>query len=233
MYSARDLEKLYHDLALSGAACSNPLPQKALRYISTPEILFCEACEATRFDPRLLEIVVHHFGRELLTLNPLQIRLQMQNMQTPQTVGVALEFIKLLRTDVLSRDIVHFITKPLAAVSPQLYYVGVYTKPLSSSILKAIEMPLQEFSRWGFLAHEGVVLKNDFARKTLGTLALPSRLQIIKYLLQTQKQFSIGDYLKALHHQISRQQAFLDLKNCGLVKLIGENKGGKWIAKKQ
>lgn len=231
MYSARDLEKIYHDLALSGAACLNPIPQKMTPYVASLETQFCQACDATRFDPRLLEVVVNHFGRELLTLNPLQLRLQMQHMQTPQTIGVVMEFIKLMRSDDLTRDIATFVTKSLAEVPLQLYYVGIYTKPMSASILKATQMPLQEFSRWGFLAHEGVVFKNDFTRKTLGTFALTSRMQIIQHLAQSQTQFSIGDYLAALQYQISRQQAFLDLKKCGFVKLIGTNKGGKWIAK--
>ena len=221
MYSARDLKKIYHDLALVNKNS----------YTASLEKLFCRVCDATRFDPRLLEVVVNHFGKEFLQLNPLQVRLQLAHMQTPQTVGVVLEFIKLLRPDALTRDIVSFITKPLFPVEPQLYYVGVYTKPLSASIRKAIDMPLQEFSRWGFLAHEGVEFKNDFNRKTLGTLPLPSRVQIIQRLLQNQTPFSIGDYLEALNHQISRQQAFVDLKNCGLVKSIGANKGGKWVGK--
>ena len=178
------------------------------------ESLFALGCDWSRFDPRLLEVLVDFGLHHWKELHPQKLREKMREMETPQTVGVVASFIQTTSPQDKEMgvfwDYVLFNLKPL---SPQFYFRDLYT-PGSTLANRAASESLTEFKEWGFLSRERIVV-DPSTKKTVGTWDQPARFNILRRLFTQKKHLQISDYLEELHHTISRQQALLDLKSLG------------------
>lgn len=219
------LSRMYFELAKLGAFCAGsnrPWPYK----ITSKEELIALACDMSRFDPRLFEILVDHFVRCWREVNPAALRRYYGGMRTPQTVAVIMEFfVEEARTDEASY-FAQYLFAGLKPVSPQFFFHDLYS-PGGKLAQRAAEEGIFEFKKWGFFAGERPTV--NLAEKSLsGSFDLASRRNILKRILMEKKEIALKDYLDALNYSISRQQALLDIRSSGLARCKGAGRGAKW-----
>ena len=118
------------------------------------------------------------------------------------------------------------MTKGLKPVSPQLFFIGLFALGSSKHELMA-QRSLKQYLKWGFLGRERPQVDLG-SKKTIGSYGAATRKNIISGILHHQKVISLSDYLSALEHSISRQQALYDLKHFRGLKLVGHGRGAKW-----
>ncbi|MDO8526395.1 MAG: hypothetical protein Q7T03_01765 [Deltaproteobacteria bacterium] len=224
------LTRLYYELGKMGAQSvgeKKPWPY----HFENTESLFALASDLSRWDPRLLQILVEFGLNHWKELHPQHLREAIQEMQSPQTVGVVAAFI--LAAAPLEKETSlfwNYVTAGLKPVEPQFYFHDLHT-PGSILAERAAKESLQEFSQWGFLGRERVIADTR-TKQGVGSWGQPARLNILKRLFKTRKQIQISDYLKELGHSISRQQALLDLKKIK-AKQEGSGRGTTWILLRQ
>ena len=222
----QDLTRLYWELSRLGA----PSVGKKNEWLYKPrsrEELIVLACDMLRYDPRLLTILIIYFKNHWKDLNPIKLRAFLPKMKHPQVFGVIKEF---LSEDVSDRELGFFfeyIVKGLKPVEPQLFFVGVFQIGSKKHPLTA-QKSLRQYSKWGFLSMERPIVDLR-TKKTVGAYSFQTRQKIILDLIMTGQEISLKEYLKAVNHTISRQQALYDLKHCGNIKLKGHGRGAKWI----
>ena len=219
------LSRLYYELGKCGAKAvgeKKPWPYP----LKTPESLFMLGSDWSRFDPRLLQILVTFGISHWSTLLPQQMRQGIQSMRTPQTLGVVTAFIK---STLPQQKEIHlfcnYLTEGLRPVPPQYYFFNLFL-PGSYSAEKTTKESLSEFKTWGFLGRDRVVIDN-ITKKAVGTWDSISRANILKRLLRSRKEIQISDYLEEIHHSISRQQAIIDFKSIGALQ-NGKGRGTFW-----
>ncbi len=226
--SDRELERVYFELATMGAKCVGESHRWSYKGL-TKETLIALAAEMSRYDPRLFGILVEFFATHWQTINPTTLRATYRLMKTPQIFGVIMEFIKSYSRNIENHLYASYLTKRLKPVPLQLFFHNIYT--IGGHLVKrATETSLAEFKKWGFLAAERPTIEQH-NKVTIGSLDPSSRKNILKNLLNKNHIITMTDYLKALHHSISRQQALLDLKASKLVKKIGTGRGARWKCK--
>src|SRR3989338_6668222 len=87
------LSRMYFELAKVGASCvgaNKPWPYKP----ATREELLALACDMSRFDPRLFDILVKYFISHWTEIDHLQIRSCHGKMKTREVLAVISEFAK-------------------------------------------------------------------------------------------------------------------------------------------
>ena len=223
--SVAHLSRLYYELGKCGAKTAGqkkPWPYK----LKTPESLFVLGADWSRFDPRLLQILVEFGISHWPTLLPQAIRKETGQMKAPQTLGVITAFMK----SALPKDheislFCDYLTEGLRPVPTQYYFFNLFP-PGSPSAEKTTKESLSEFKVWGFLGRDRVVI-DSFTKKSAGSWDPISRINILKRLLRSRKEIQISDYLEELHHSISRQQAILDLKSIQALQ-NGKGRGTFW-----
>jgi len=212
---------LYYELGKMGARSVGQKKKWPYRY-SQLEGLFTLAAEWSRFDPRLLEVLVQYALDHWKDLNPQRLRALTKKMETPQTMGVIATFVQTANPQDTELILFwNYITEGLKPVESQYYFRDLYL-PGSGLAQRAARESLYEFKKWGFLGRERLII-DPTTKKTIGTWDQVARLNILKRLLGNQKKLQISDYLEALKHSISRQQALLDLKASG----ARQTKGGR------
>lgn len=219
------LGRMYYELARIGASCAgenNRWPYE----VKAKEELIALACDMSRHDPRLFDILVEYFVRHWQDVNPASLRNYYKSMKTPQTVAVICEFLAEAQSDDEAQYFASYVSMGLGPVATQFYFHNLYS-PGGSLARRAAEEGLSEYKKWGFLACERPTV--DIAeRRTKGSFDATSRRNILKRVLNEKREITIGDYLSALSHSISRQQALLDIKTSGFAKSIGSGRGAKW-----
>lgn len=209
----KDLARLYYELGQIGARSAGEKKKWDYR-LKDVESLLVLACDWSRFDPRLLEILVEYGLNHWREIRPQVLREKMGVMEMPQTIGVVVSFIQTARPeDKELQAFWNYVTFDLKPVPPQFYFRDLYA-PGSNLARRATLESLAEFKEWGFLARERIIV-DSVTKKTAGTWDQPARLNILRRLFSQNKQIQISDYLEELHHSISRQQALLDLKALG------------------
>lgn len=221
------LSRLYYELAGLGARAIGAKNQWPYEW-REPEELLGLACEMSRYDPRLLSLLVEYFLLHWKKLNPHTLRNFSKDMATPQTLAVMLNFIAHCGEEEFL--FYEYVTKNLLPAKVQLYFYNLYL-PGSKQMQRAALEPLQEFEDWGFLARERPIVHDEATGKRilLGRWGPRARQQIIRKLSGHLKQFSLYEYLKAVDHMISRQQALQDLKASPYVKSQGKGRGSVWM----
>jgi hypothetical protein len=180
------------------------------------------AADMSRFDPRLLGILVEFFELKWSEINPTILRQTMMHMDCPQTLGVIFSFTNGFLKQKEFSFYKDYVLRNLKPVEPQLYFIGLHAPGSKNMQLSATES-LQEYTLWGFLARERPILHKN-KRVTLGHWNPAARRNIIERLIKTKKHFKISDYLNAVDHSITRQQALTDLKAAKLhLKGCGRN----------
>lgn len=220
-----DLARVYYELAAIGARCVGkkrkwPYP-KMDKYN-----LLALAADMSRYDPRLLGILVEYFIERWKEINPVKLKEVYPSMETPQIFGVISEFSKTAQPVADVEYYSDYLAAGMKPIKTQLFFHGIYS--IGGSLAeKTLEESLAEYKRWGFLATERPTI-NAETKESIGTLDTSSRLNVLKRLLAKKKVISISEYLKRLGHSISRQQALIDLKACKSAVKVGRGRGSRW-----
>lgn len=220
------LSRIYYELGKIGARSVG----EKKKWTYTPhskEELFILGADWSRFDPRLLEILVQFGATYSDNLNPQRLRFLMKKMETPQTVGVISSFIQTAKPEDTELNLFwNYVTENLKPVEHQFYFRDIYS-PAGRLSERAVRESLQEFKKWGFLGRERLRI-NPADGTTIGSMDSDSRLNVLKRLFAEQKEIQISDYLKAIGHSISRQQALLDLKRTNAIPK-GKGRSAYWV----
>ncbi|MBU0504766.1 hypothetical protein KJ708_02140 [bacterium] len=223
----KHLSRMYYELAQLGARAIGEKEEWPYDYALKEELLILGS-QMSRYDPRLLSILVEYFYRNWKRINPLELKILLKQANTPQTVCVILNF--LTRThDKEYLDYYEYITKEYKPVPHQLYFIDLYS-PGSNNMKQASKKSLSEYYEWGFLARERPII-HKAQRMSLGHWGPESRKNIIQDLAHNNINFTISDYLKKIDNTITRQQALIDLKNTSNIELKGRKKGSHWVLK--
>lgn len=224
--TAEHLSRLYFELQQVGAECVGE-KKKWPYHTLDREALLCLAADMSRYDPRLMTILVLYLHNHWNSLNPHAIRGHYGEMNSPQTVAVLAEFIlSTMDHDDEQRFFFEYLQRGLNPVPTQFYFHHLYS-PGGTLAAKASMSPLAEYKRWGYLAREAPVIDAK-ERKTLGTMDSVARKNVLLELLSRRGKIQISDYLDALDNRISRQQALNDLKAVPWARRSGKGRGACW-----
>lgn len=219
------LSRLYYELSLIGANCVGEYSEWPYGKPDKSHLLGL-AFEMLRYDPRLLTILVIYCLEHFREINSAEIRALYNDMQTPQTIAVLVEFIKRATSDKELLYWAEYLQRGLSPVSPQFFFHYLYT-PGGALADRAIERNLREYKRWGFIASERPTIDQK-TKKTVGSFDPTARRNILEKLLHERHSITLVDYISALDHAISRQQALLDLKAIPGVHCEGHGRGARW-----
>jgi hypothetical protein len=220
------LARMYYELSLLGASAVGAKK----RWPYTPngmEDFMALAADMSRYDPRLFCLLVSFIHANWKKIDPLVLRMKYASMRTPEAIAVIAEF--LIALPEISREEYYFLEylqRGLKPVAQQFFYQHLYS-PGGSMGERAVEAPLREYKKWGFLACESPIL-DEATRRTAGTRDAHSRKNILIRLLAQNDSIGISDYLEALENKISRQQALLDVRSIKGIKRIGRGRGARW-----
>ncbi len=223
--SEKHLSRMYYELSQQGAHCSGekfPWPYS----LKDPEEIFTLGAEMSRYDPRLLGILVEHLCHSWEIFSPQKIRSFYPKMKTPQTVAVIAEFGKSASEDSEARYFMDYLQRGLKPVPTQLYFKNIY-RPGGKLSERAMESSLTQYKKWGFLAREFPTL-DVFKKKVIGQMDQDSRLNILRRLLKENESIQLKDYLLAIRHSVTRQQALKDLKSAATLSKKSHGRGACW-----
>lgn len=226
--SEAHLARVYFELAKLGANCSGqkkPWPYKP----HDQEGLLALAAEMSRFDPRLLSILVEFLFNHWKNISPQKLRAYFSKMETPQTMAVIAEFLKIAAEEPELRYFADYLQKGLKKVPFQLYFRDLYV-PGGELSRRAADESLSQFKKWGFFARESPSV-DVFKKVTVGSMDAASRLNLLRRLFQNRKSLSLRDYLGALQHSISRQQALQDFAKVAVLRDGRQGRGARWTLK--
>lgn len=223
--SRDELERLYYELGRRGGKCVGERRPWQVR-IAALEDLIAFAAHSARYDPRLFHVMALYFIAHWREVNPLALRERYAQLQTPQIFAVIGEFVAHAVADLECRYFFEYLSAGLEAVPAQLFFIDVFP-PGSEAVLREAGESLAEFRKWGFLSRERPIVDSE-TRQTSGTWSASARKQILKRLLQKKNRISTGDYLHAVQHSISRQQAIVDLRHAAFLKPCGKGRGSYW-----
>lgn len=220
------LSRAYFELGRLGAravGAKKPWPHRP----KSTEELFAICGELSRTDPRLFEILLQTLTMIWEKIDWLQLRRVVIRMRSPQVFGVIGEILSATTRNPELRNCFRFLMHGIPPAPTQNFYSNLYT-PGSPMAQRAIDRRLREFEKWGFLASERPVLDAD-KKNTAGRMSRSARLNTLKKMFSNRKEFQLKDYLTALPHPISRQQALQDLKSLAGLRLKGHGRGARWV----
>jgi hypothetical protein len=226
--STHHLLRAYHELAAIGASAIGKRKPWPYHPDSTEELL--AVCgELSRHDPRLFEILINYLRDHWEKMDWLKLRRAILQVPSPQVWGVIGDLIHTATRDSELRNCFHFLMYDIPAAPTQYFYHLLYTpgSPLSA---RAMTHRLKEFEHWGFLASERPIM-NQGQKLGTGRLSRAARQHILQQLLAQREHVQIRDYLAALPHPISRQQALADLRRIHGLRRRGHGRGATWSAR--
>ncbi len=212
--SDADLARAYHELSVRGA----PLVGRATRWPYHPaseEELLCLLAEMSRHDARILGALVELCMERWPSLSPVALRAAMRRMRCPQALCVVIEFAREAAPDKELGLWARHVTSGWGRLDPVEHFFVDDVRPGERSAPRRIGRSLVAYSRWGFLAVERPTL--DPHRKIrLGRYDARSRRTILDGLGSSHPDgVTLADYLDAIDHSVSRQQAIADLRAAG------------------
>lgn len=180
----------------------------------------------SRFDARLAEVVVHFLSMHWMLLHPIKIHLELKKQPWPATFGVLCEFSEKSITSArkLWKCWKKTVLNEIKPADSEQFFIGLQRLG-SPTMLQNAEMPINEYSKWGYLSRE--ILFNKPKLKTFKThsFSFEVRYKILMKLLTQNKRITISDYLLAIDHSISKRTAERDLSKIKSVKKFGNTKG--------
>jgi len=220
--SLNELSSLYFQLQKFGAYARGD-DTGCFNELSREEILAI-AIESSRWDIRLLYIVIDFIANHFQEIRLFKLKSFVQKNPTPEVIGVIKEFSALRSHD---DDLKLFFMVLIRDIKPQaqfkLFYVGGILN--SETIEHESTHSLKEYKKWGFLCTEFPFLKESTSKKKLIHYSKEERIRILEELLHTKKQISLLDYLKAIQFSVTRQHARLDLLSHPSIVTKGQTKG--------
>ncbi len=221
-----ELERLYHELSLRGAPSVGRQVPWSYRVEQLEDVLAL-AAEMLRYDARLLSILLQFVLGHWLEINPLALRTRMQRMRWPQALLVVFEFAREASREVEVRYLADYLGAGFRRVSPAERFFLDMERPGSRVDRRRAGRNLKPYKRWGFIGTERP--SADVVRKRLiGGLDKASRGLVRAQLLRRGDSFTLAEYLEALDHSISRQQAYADLRADPQLSLVGRGRGARW-----
>ena len=221
-----DLERLYLELAHAGAPAvgrDRPWPYDPRNI----EELLALSGEMMRHDPRLLSILLQWMIEHWSKLNPLELRAQMRRMRWPQALCVVLEFARRASTEPELRYLADYVTKGWPRIdSPQRFFFDA-ERPGSRTAIRKLGRNLEAYARWGFVGTERPVADVD-TKETVGRYDAKTRRRILDRLLEKSGELTLAEYLDAVDHAVSRQQAHADLAAHPELEVEGHGRGARW-----
>ena len=224
----KELARLYWELAQIGA----PSVGSKSRWPYDPqgtEALLAIAGDMLRYDPRLLSILLHYVVQRWNTLNPRVLREVMTSMRWPQALLVVFEFAKAATSNRELDLFVDYVSADWAPRDPAEKIFFDAERPGSRMARRNAGRNLSPYRRWGFVGTERPKA-NVFTDRAVGAYDARTRQRIRRRLLESSGRISLNDYLDAIDHSVSRQQAYNDLRNDGTLTLEGRGRGARWCA---
>ena len=224
--SEAELERLYLELAREGAPSVGR--ERHWRYHPEGlEALFALAGEMLRYDARLLSILIQWILQAWSRFNPLQLRRQMARMRWPQALCVVLDFARLASHDPEFRRFGSYVCQGWPRISaPERFFIGSF-RPESRTAARRLGRNLAPYARWGFVGTERPTA-NAHTKTTLGRYDSATRKNILESMVAEGRSVTLAEYLEAVDHAVSRQQALTDLRAAPGVRLRGRGPGARW-----
>jgi hypothetical protein len=182
-----------------------------------------------RYDPRLLSILLQFILIHFERINPLRLRMQMRAMRWPQALLVVLEFAKTETDAAELRYLADYLAAGYARVEPNERFFLDAERPASRIALRRLGRNLAAYARWGFIGHERPVA-DPITKRAVGRYDARTRSQILGELIERRRELTLADYLAAVDHAISRQQALADLRAHPRLRVEGHGRGARWRA---
>ncbi len=88
---------------------------------------------------------------------------------------------------------------------------------------------LKPYNDWGFVGRERPIV-DPVTKRAVGRLDAATRRRVAQSLAERPRGFSLADYLHAIDHSVSRQQALADLRATKGVQSYGHGRGARWEA---
>jgi hypothetical protein len=221
-----ELERLYHELAQIGASSVGRM--RPWRYRpANHEGLVALAAEMLRYDARLLSILLQLVLQRWASFNPLLLRQHMRTMRWPQALLVVLDFAKVASRDAELRYFRDYLASGWPRVDPVERFFLDAERPGSRMAVRRLGRNLQPYARWGFLGSERPTV-DAVSKRTVGRYDARTRRQILAELTRSNPELTLADYLEAIDHAISRQQALLDLQRSPDLVMRGHGRGARW-----
>jgi hypothetical protein len=189
--------------------------------------LLALAGEMLRYDPRLLSILVQLFVARWSDTHPIVLRREIQATRWPQALLVVLEFAKSATDDPEFRYFADYLAAGFARLEPAERFFMDAERPGSRVAERRLGRNLAPYSRWGFVGSERPIA-DPLTKRALGRYDARTRRAILRNLFARQPELSLAEYLDAVDHAISRQQALADLRSAPELRLRGHGRGAKW-----
>lgn len=222
------LQRLYYELGKIGAR-SVGRKIKWPYSIEQVEVLLTLAADWTRFDPRLMEVLVQFGLRDWRAWKPQTIRESFCKMETPQTWGVVAGFIKTAApNDTELHHFWNYVVCGLQPVADQYYFFELYS--IGGDFAgRVTRESLRQYRDWGFFGNERIII-NPQTKAEVGDWGQTERVNILKRLFKKEPRLKVSDYLREIGYTVSRQQAVQDLKKSG-AHSSGRGRGGFWACR--
>lgn len=222
----RELERVYWELARIGAPSVGK--RRPWRYRPAGrEELVALAGDMLRYDPRLLSVLLQLFLERWEKLDPVELRRQMRRMRWPQALLVVFAFARLATTDAEVRHLVDYLSAGWPRVEPAERFFLDAERPGSRTAERRLGRNLGPYARWGFIGAERPTA--DAAAKTvIGRYDARTRRDILRALLERRGEVTLRDYLEAVEHAVTRQQALADLHGVPGLALVGHGRAARW-----
>ncbi len=224
--SAPELERLYHELAALGAPSvgrEQPWPYAP----DEPEALLALAAEMLRYDPRLLSILLELVLEHWRDFNPTVLRHHMQRMRWPQALLIVFELARDASRDPEVRHYADYLAAGFGRVSPPERLFFDVERPGSRMARRKAGRNLSAYARWGFIGTERPTT-SVATKQRVGRYDAATRARVRRQLAERRGTFTMHEYLAALDHAVSRQQAYADLRNDGGFEVVGHGRGARW-----
>jgi hypothetical protein len=221
-----ELERLYFELAQVGGTSVGQ--KRPWRYRPQSfEALLALSAEMLRYDARLLSILVQLLLARWRDTHPLALRDQLHTMRWPQALLVVLEFAKDASNDPEFRYFADYLAAGFTRLEPAERFFMDTERPGSRVAERRMGRNLAAYARWGFVSSERPIA-DPVTKRALGRYDVRTRRAILRDLLERRGQLTLADYLDAVDHAISRQQALADLRSSPGLRLEGRGRGAKW-----
>jgi hypothetical protein len=180
-----------------------------------------------RYDPRLLSILLQLLLARWQDIHPIRLRRLMQTMRRPQALLVVFDFAKAASDDAEFRYFADYLAAGFLRVEPVERFFMDAERPASRMAERRMGRNLAAYARWGFVGSERPIA-DPVTKRALGRYDAKTRRRILDDLVERRTELSLADYLDAVDHAISRQQALADLRSSRQLQLSGHGRGAKW-----